>query len=233
MRSRSSGPAITDSISAASATVRVMGPLWVVWSLLDTGHCGTRPYDGLRPNTPQNAEGIRMEPAPSEPWCKGPSPAAAAAPAPALDPPVVIAWFHGFRVMPVTGLSPIPFQPNSGVVVLPRKIPPAAASRGTKAASASGTRSAKMSEPPIVRTPRVNVRSLMEYGMPWIGPSGRPAITSASASRAWAMAASAVSVQKAFTRGLSRSMRSSTARVSSTGESDRARIMAASSVAGV
>ena len=152
MRSRSSGPAITESISAASATVRVIGPLWMVWSLLDTGHCGTRPYDGLRPNTPQNAEGIRIEPAPSEPWCKGPSPAAAAAPAPALEPPVVIAGFHGLRVMPVTGLSPIPFQPNSGVVVLPRNH---AAGRGarTKAASTSGTRSAKMSEPPIVRMP--------------------------------------------------------------------------------
>src|SRR4029434_9347408 len=42
-----------------------------------------------------------------------------------------------------------------------------------------------------------------------------------------------VTVQKALTIGLRRSMRSSTARVSSTGESFRVRISAASSVAGV
>src|SRR5947207_2685600 len=35
---------------------------------------------------PQNADGMRMEPAPSEPWWSGPSHAAAAAPAPALEP---------------------------------------------------------------------------------------------------------------------------------------------------
>ena len=74
---------------------------------------------------------MRMEPAPSEPWCSGPSPAAAAAPAPALEPPVVMLVFHGLRVMPVSGLSPSAFQPNSGEVVLPRKIPPASCSRRT------------------------------------------------------------------------------------------------------
>src|SRR5437762_9357262 len=81
-----------------------------------------------------------MDPAPSEPWWRGPRPAAAAAPAPALEPPVVIAVFHGLRVLPVSGLSPVPFQPNSGVAVLPSITPPAARSRVTNGASTSGTR---------------------------------------------------------------------------------------------
>ena len=34
---------MTASISAASATVRVMGPVCEVLSVLDTGHIGTRP----------------------------------------------------------------------------------------------------------------------------------------------------------------------------------------------
>src|SRR5881296_2307295 len=115
---------------------------------------------------PQNDEGMRIEPAPSEPWCNGPRPAATAAAAPALDPPVVVAVFHGLRVMPVSGLSPRAFQPNSGLVVLPSITPPAAARRRTNGASTSGTRVAKMWEPDIVRTPRVNARSLIEYEMP-------------------------------------------------------------------
>src|SRR3989475_11730491 len=61
----------------------------------------------------------------------GPSPAAVAAPAPALDPPVVVSLFQGLRVMPVSGLSPSPFQPNSGVVVLPSMTPPARLRRRT------------------------------------------------------------------------------------------------------
>src|SRR5262249_22023123 len=69
--------------------------------------------------------------------------------------------------------------------------------------------------------------------MPWSGPRASPFISACSASRAAARACSAVSVQNALTVGLRRSMRSSTARVSSTGESFLARIRRASSVAGV
>ena len=108
------------------------------------GHIGTRPYDGFSPYTPQNDDGMRIDPAPSEPWASGPRPAAAAAAAPALEPPVVIAVFQGLRVMPVRGLSPSAFQPNSGLVVLPSITPPAAARRRTNGASTSGTRVAKM-----------------------------------------------------------------------------------------
>src|SRR2546426_2890600 len=197
------------------------------------GHIGTRPYDGFRPYTPQNDDGMRIDPAPSEPWASGPRPAAAAAAAPALEPPVVIAVFQGLRVMPVRGLSPRAFQPNSGLVVLPSMTPPAAWRRRTNGASTSGTRVAKMWEPDIVRTPRVNARSLIEYGTPCSGPRGPPRMTAASASRARASAVSAVSVQNALSVGFTRSMRSRAARVSSTGESCLARIIVTSSVAGV
>ena len=85
----------------------------------------------------------------------------------------------------------------------------------------------------MVFTPAVKLRSLTENGMPWMGPSLRFFITACSASRAPFIAESAVTVQKALRRGLSRSMRSSTVRVSSTGESFFARMSAASLVAGV
>ena len=94
-RSRRSGPAITLSISAASATVRVIGPAWESVSVADGGKIGTVPKVGFSPNTPQNAAGILIEPAPSEPCASGPRPAATAAAAPPLDPPAVDPCFHG------------------------------------------------------------------------------------------------------------------------------------------
>ena len=69
--------------------------------------------------------------------------------------------------------------------------------------------------------------------MPWMGPSFFFFITACSASRAAFIAASAVMVQKALSLGFSRSMRSSTAFVSSTGESFFERISGRSLVAGV
>ena len=66
---------------------------------------------------PQKADGMRMEPAPSEPWWSGPSPAAAAAAAPALEPPVVVPGFHGLRVTPKRREWVNPVQANSGCVV--------------------------------------------------------------------------------------------------------------------
>src|SRR5499433_4473443 len=113
---------------------------------------GTRPYDGFSPYTPQKDDGMRIDPAPSEPWASGPRPAAAAAAAPALEPPVVIAVFQGLRVMPVSGLSPSAFQPNSGLVVLPSMTPPACLRRRTAGGSTSGTRCSKMNDPDMVRT---------------------------------------------------------------------------------
>ena len=60
------------SLSAASATVGVGGPRGTVWSQAATGDCGTRPYVGFSPKTPLKCAGMRIEPAPSLPWCNGP-----------------------------------------------------------------------------------------------------------------------------------------------------------------
>ena len=78
---------------------------------------------------------MRIEPAPSLPTCKGPIPAAQAAAAPALLPPGVRERSQGLRVIPVNGLSPNAFQPNSGVVVLPIITAPASRNRAVAGAS--------------------------------------------------------------------------------------------------
>jgi hypothetical protein len=224
---------MTDSISAASATVRVSGPWCVVESLFDTGHMGTRPYDGLWPTTPQKPAGMRIEPAPSEPWWSGPKPKAAEAAAPELEPPGVMFVFHGLRLMPVSGLSPSAFQPNSGVVVLPTMMAPASRRRRRNGGSWSGTRCSKIFEPNIDRTPFISTRSLIVTGTPWRAPRASPRMIASSARFASAIAVSARSVHTAFTAGFRRSMRSRTARVTSTGDIAFVRSIVTSSVAGV
>ncbi len=66
------------------------------------------------PNTPQNAAGMRTDPAASVPRCNWPSPSAAAAAAPPDEPPVERSSFHGLRVMPVSGESHKPFPAEFG-----------------------------------------------------------------------------------------------------------------------
>src|SRR5918998_6068190 len=128
-RSRASAPAMALSIIAASRTVLVIGPRCERSPTALGGYCGTRPNDGLNPKMPQNAAGMRIEPAPSLPWARGPRPAATAAAAPPLEPPGVFWRFHGLRVAPKTRLSVSGLQPNSGVLVLPSRIAPAARMR--------------------------------------------------------------------------------------------------------
>ncbi len=96
--------------SAASATVRAIGPVWASEGHdggKKPGDRGTRPKVGLSPNTPQNELGTRIEPTPSVPMASGPQPAATAAAAPPLDPPLVRLGDHGLRVIPDTGLSAV------------------------------------------------------------------------------------------------------------------------------
>ena len=135
------------SIRAASAAVRVIGPTWESVSVVEGGQIGTVPNVGLRPKTPQNPAGIRIEPAPSDPCAIGPRPAATAAAAPPLDPPAVAPCCHGLWVEPIRRLVVSPFQPCSGTFVFPSITAPAARSRSTTGASRSGTKSACRSEP--------------------------------------------------------------------------------------
>src|SRR6266851_2772886 len=136
--------AITSSISAASATVRAIGPVCASDAHdggENPGDLGTRPKVGFTPTTPQNEDGTRIEPTPSVPIASGPHPAATAAAAPPLDPPLVRALFHGLRVTPDKGLSAVSLYPDSQVVVLQVRMAPADFSAVTTAASAAGTKS--------------------------------------------------------------------------------------------
>ena len=91
----------------------------------------------MKPNRPQKPAGMRIEPPPSVATCITPMPSAAATAAPPLLPPGVMRVSHGFTVVPVRGLSVTPFQPNSGVVVLPRMTAPFSRMRATEALSSS------------------------------------------------------------------------------------------------
>src|SRR5580765_3268994 len=99
---------------------------------------------------------MRIDPPPSVPSASGQNRAASAADDPPEEPPGVFALFHGLRVMPVSGLSVEPFQPNSGVVVLPMNTAPASRSRATTGASSSqGPFGSTVSDPRRIGQPLV------------------------------------------------------------------------------
>jgi hypothetical protein len=124
--------------------VRVIGPVCATVSTGLAGAVGTRQSCCFSPTIPQKLAGIRIEPAPSVPSASGASPAATAAAAPPLDPPALAscAGSQGLRVTPKRGLLVSPFQPNSGVLVFPTMIAPAARTRAVTGASSVGTASA-------------------------------------------------------------------------------------------
>ena len=62
------------------------------------GSIGTRPSEGFSVKMPHQLAGRRTEPPMSVPMCSGPYPAAAAAPAPALEPPGFLERSQGLRV---------------------------------------------------------------------------------------------------------------------------------------
>ena len=207
-------------MSAASSTVRACPPTWATVPIGDIGQAGTRPKCAFRPTVPVKAAGMRIDPPPSVPVASGPSPAAMAATAPPEDPPGVFDRFQGLRVMPDSGLSVDPRQPNSGVAVLPSNTAPASRSRAVEGASTSQLCSGStVFEPRSVGQPRVSSRSLIETGTPSSGPTGAPRCQRSSERRASRSADSWSSSTKALRCGLRRSMRSSVARVTSSGDS--------------
>ena len=103
------------------------------------------------PESPQHADGMRMEPPPSEPVASGTMPAASAAAAPPEEPPGPRLVSKGFRDGPKMALVVLPIQPNSGVFVLPTTTQPAARSRATKGLSTvAGGSSASSADPWVV-----------------------------------------------------------------------------------
>ena len=146
-------------------------------------------------------------------------PVATATAAPPLEPPGVRSGFQGLRVTPVKAQSVTPFQPNSGVVVLPRSTAPCSRSRATQGASSSqGWSSGVALEPRNVDQPRVSKRSLIDVGTPSTRPRGALMRQRSSDLRASSRALSASTRRKAFKAGSCFSMRASAARVASTGD---------------
>ena len=185
--------------------MRAIGPTWETGPNGLAGQAGTRPNVGLRPGRPQNAHGIRIEPPPSVPSASGTIPDASAAELPPLEPPAVVAGSHGLRVTPVSALSVTPFQPSSGVVVLPGSTAPERRSEATTGASSShGPAGSIAREPRSVGQPRVTSRSLIATGTPSSGPAGSPRLQRASEARASACAASASTRQNALTVAVER-----------------------------
>ena len=157
--------------------------------------------------------------------------AASAAAPPPVEPEAESAVFHGLRVAPNTLFTVLAPAPNSGVLVLPSTIAPAAFSRRTISASSVGTWSRNKVEPQVVRIPAVGVRSLIATGTPCRAPSLARLFIAASASRAQTSAFSAATVQKALTAGLSFSIASRCAWVTSNGLAFFVRMSRASSTA--
>ena len=95
--------------------------------------------------------------------------AAARSPRGAVDVPRVAGW------SPKTGFEVLTSWANSGVLVLPSTIAPAARSRSTQTESSSGTSCSRIFEPNVVRIPRVKMLSLTRIGTPLEEPRDRPA----------------------------------------------------------
>ena len=143
---------------------------------------------------------MRIEPAPSLPICNGPIPAAPPPRRRRCCRPGVRDRSHGLRVIPVSGLSPNAFQPNSGVVVLPRITVPASRSRATPAQSSgqSWSRIDEMRAAQGRETPHQALKSLIVAGTPSSGPIGSPRRQRSSEACAAASAPSRSTTQKAL-----------------------------------
>lgn len=98
---------------------------------LNVGHTGGRPRPyaqkvGFRPTRPVWLAGNRVEPPPSLLVHSGTMAAAYAAAAPPEEPPGDFWGFQGLRVTPKTRLDVTAVCANSGVLVFPTGIAPAA-----------------------------------------------------------------------------------------------------------
>ena len=203
---------------AASRTVRASGPQCSIIIMGLAGHTGTRPKLGLRPTTLQKLAGPRIEPPESVPVAIATIPDATAAPEPPLEPHVVHAGFHGLRVIPWSLLTVVPFQANSGVVVLPTMTAPWARKRSTTIASSfHGPAGSIASDPLRVGQPRVSVTSLMATGTPSRSPRGSPFAQRLADARAARCARPASTSCQALSVGSSASMRASSAASTSGG----------------
>jgi hypothetical protein len=184
------------------------------------------------PYVPVNDAGIRMEPPPSVPSASAQNRAESAAEEPPDDPPGVLRLFHGLRVMPVSGESVEPFQPNSGVVVFPMKTAPASRNRATVGASSfQGPVASTVSDPRRVGHPFVRRRSLIATGTPSSGESGSPSSQRFSDSSACRSESAASIWQNELISASRASIRARHASATSTGDNSLSEYAADSSAA--
>ena len=217
------GPASISSRSRASATVEASGPNVERSIQFGIGSRPITPLVGFRPTSPQQPAGMRIDPPPSVAVAIGAMPAAIAAPEPPDEPPGEASRCHGFRVAPYRRLSVNPAKANSGWLVLPTTMAPAALRRrGISASATAGGASANTTEPYVVGTPSTSSMSLTSNGMPARGPGSSPAPTRSSSARASSTACSRTEMT-AFSGGFSRSIRSRDIRTSSSAETRRPR----------
>src|SRR5579884_4323574 len=120
---------MTSSRSALSATVRASGPYVLSPSHPSSaGRMETRPRVGFIPTSPQHEAGMRIDPPPSEPVAHGAIPEATAAAEPPDEPPGVRLGSQGLRVTPLASLAVQGQMVNSGTLVTPMGMAPAARS---------------------------------------------------------------------------------------------------------
>ena len=170
-KSPGASPIVTDASSNTSATDEPQLPC--VEKPIQRGRTlrPIAPMVGLYPTSPQNAAGSRVLPPPSDVVASGTSPAASAAAEPPDDPPGEKAGFHGFRVVPCSVFVVIAAEPNSGLLVRPITMAPAAFKRATTTSStSSGGASANSFDPSVVRRPFTRAMSLTRTGKPASAP---------------------------------------------------------------
>src|SRR5579859_1274727 len=129
----------------ASSTHRVMGPsLSSDQQSVIAPVRATRPYVGRNPVRPHLMLGPMMLPPVSLPMANATSPAAVAAPGPALDPDDPSSMSHGFIVCPPNQIS---FNASAPELSLATSTAPVSSNPATTAASFFGTRLRKGSAP--------------------------------------------------------------------------------------
>ncbi len=216
--SRASVAAKTESSTAASDTVRVIGPAVSCECAIGTMPSRlTRPSVGLTPTRPLTDDGEMIDPSVSVPTATVAKLAAIAAADPELEPLVLRSSAYGFFVSPPRELQPEVERverklAHSDRLVLPRITAPASRRRLTMKASRGGFASSSAMEPAVVcMRSAVAMLSLSSTGMPCSGPRSLPARRSRSRSRAMP-AASGLSSITELTRGPARSKASMRAR---------------------
>ena len=199
------------------------------------GQFGTRPWLGRKPNTLFQAAGLRRLPIEvaavgHRQHARGERDRRAAAAAAGR----LRVGSKALRVAPNTSLKVCEPRPNSGVLVLPMTMQPAAFMRCTISESAAGTKSLNSGEPEVLRMPAVGTMSLIACGRPNRNGRGASPASLRTSSRSQRSASSSSSSPSrrltiALCRGLSAAMRSRKACITSRQDTSPAAMAAASS----